>query len=143
MRPSIHRPRALSAGLMVFLAVLAVVLTINAGTYGRWHARSDDGYLRVRAYLSEHTAPGTGIIVVNGTSEFALRDTYRVGPWTTDEQRQEHGVRYLVVPWKEVNQGYTYVSLATVNELRVYAQLVFHYQERTYGDLDMYALPAV
>ena len=122
---------------------LVIIVMLNMGTYSRWHQRSDDAYSRAREYLLTHAPAGTGVIVVNGTSEFLLSDLYRVGPYTTDEQRRRYGVRYLLVPWREAYQNYTYVSLADVEELAGKGRLVWYYDGRTHGRVSLYELPSL
>jgi hypothetical protein len=47
-----------------------------------------------------------------------------------------------VVPWKEVEQGYSHVSLAAVRRVTRHARLLFSFRGRTYGMLALYRLPA-
>lgn len=121
--------------------VAAAVLASDATTYLRWHLSPDDGFARLRSYLAGHVARGSALTVVNGTAELALRDDYRVGPFTSPADRARYDVRYLVVPRKEVTQGYSYVSAPTVAKLTAGARKVFAFHGRTYGEVALYQLP--
>jgi hypothetical protein len=120
--------------------LLGGVVTTNVVTFVKWHVHSDNGYARVREYLASHASIGTGVIIVNGTSEFALDDLYKVGPYTSTAERARYHIRYLVVPWREVNEGYTYVTLPTIRSLTKHAKLVLDFPERTYGRVSLYRL---
>lgn len=128
-------------GAVLLACLMLLIIVLDTMTYVRWAQRTDDGYTRAREYLMARAVPGTGVIVVNGTSEFALGDAFNVGPFTSDEDRIRHDVRYLVVPWKEVIQGYTYVTLDTVQELAADGRRVLTLDSPTYGSVDVYLLP--
>jgi hypothetical protein len=53
---------------------------------------------------------------------------------------QEH-VRYVLVPWTEVDDGYSYFTPSEVRRLVSNGQRVFSFRGRTYGDLALYRLP--
>jgi hypothetical protein len=127
----------------ILASILGVLLVGSFLNYLQWHRHTDDGYSQVRNYLLAHAEPGAAVIVVNGSSEFALDDVFRVGPFTTDGERLRYGARYLMVPWKEVRQGYTYVSLRTVGQLIKGLKPVFSFTGRTYGSVDLYKLPPI
>ncbi|MEZ0490916.1 ArnT family glycosyltransferase [Kineococcus sp. TBRC 1896] len=133
----VHR-LPLSGGPLLVLTVLLIGL--DGATYVRWHAVPDDGFTRVRDYLLENAPAGTGVIITQGTSEFVFGDRFDAGPYTGDEQRVQHGVRYLVVPWREVYQGYTYVTLPTVEDLVAQGRLVLSVPSRSYGEVALYRL---
>jgi len=123
------------------LVLIGVVLVVDGATYVRWHTTPDDGFTQVRDYLIDNSPTGTGVIITQGTSEFVFGGRFDAGPWTGDEQRVQHRVRYLVVPWREVYQGYTYVTLPTVRELVAQGQLVLSVPSRSYGEVALYRLP--
>ena len=125
----------------VLLLALLLMVALNAATYTRWAQADDNGFMLARQYLLENAEPGAGVIIVNGTSEFALRDAFDVGPYTSEEDRALHDVEYLLVPWKEVEQGYTYVTLDTVQELVPLGTAVLEHESRTYGSVALYRLP--
>jgi 4-amino-4-deoxy-L-arabinose transferase-like glycosyltransferase len=142
-------PRRLAiAGWSLF----AIAIAANVHTYLEWRLHPDDGYPRLRRYMAAHLAPGTTIGVAdtdpaNGASEKGpsariLEDRYRVSGWRSARDRSLDGVRYLVVPWTEVEQGYSQVSVSAVRREIRDAQLLFSFKGRTYGTLALYRLPA-
>jgi hypothetical protein len=140
---SMLRGRRLRVGFTVFLIVL---LGANVVTYVRWHDTRDDGFAQVRAYMLAHLSRQTPVIVVDETGRYALQDDFRVGTWTTDAQRSRVGVRYIVVPWREVEQGYTYldtgIDARTVQTLLTGATRLVSVHGRSYGDVALYRLPS-
>jgi hypothetical protein len=115
-------------------------------TYARWRTTPDDGFATVRAYMLAHLPPRTPVIIVDETGRYALRGTFRVGTWTSEADRRRVGVRYIVVPWREVQQGYstldTGIDAATVRRLTSTATRLVSVRERSYGDVALYRLPA-
>jgi hypothetical protein len=137
-----HRERELRRAAAVAGVVgLLVVAVADAGTYARWHRDPDDGFRQVRAYLVEHLPAGAGVVSVQGGTEFALGDRYDVGPWVTPQDRRAHDATYLVVPWREAEQGYTYVSYDDVRALAAQGRPVLDLPSRTYGRMTVYLLP--
>lgn len=128
--------------------VLAVGLSINLATCAQWLWQPDDGFARLLSYLGAHVPPGASItdaaiglsgdVGVNALSDYG----YHVGFWVTPAARSQYRVRYVLVPWAEVNQGYSYLSPSQVRQLTGPGRLVFSFRGRTYGDLALYLLPA-
>ncbi len=52
-----------------------------------------------------------------------------------------HQIRYVVIPWMEIGQGYSYLTDSRAHALVRPGTLLFSFHERTYGDLALYALP--
>ncbi len=129
-------------------AVVAVLACVNLTTCVVWLVRPDNGVQRLRQYLAAHVPAGTVIASVDdsppltaGTTFWALADHYRVGPWATATERARHQVRYVVIPWTEIGQGYSYLTYAQARSLVRPGRLLFSRHERTYGDLALYLLP--
>ncbi len=129
-------------------AVVAVLACVNLTTCVVWLVRPDNGVQRLRQYLAAHVPAGTVIASVDdsppltaGTTFWALADHYRVGPWATATERARHQVRYVVIPWMEIGQGYSYLTFAQARSLIRPGRLLFSLHERTYGDLALYLLP--
>ncbi|MFG2899013.1 ArnT family glycosyltransferase [Streptomyces zaomyceticus] len=141
--PSRTRPvlRVLGCGLLVAL------LAAPAASYARDRATPDNGYERLRAYLLTHVPAGSGIVTVDGArarggTDWVLRDTYRLGPWVTPEEQAANGARYLIVPWRVVEQGYGRSSLAEVRRLTDGLRPEFAFDGPMYGTLALYRLPS-
>lgn len=142
--PGTARPRraAITAAI-----VLAVGLSVNLATCAQWLWRPDDGFARLLSYMTDHLPPGARItdaaVGLSGdVGENTLADYgYHVGFWVTPAARSRYHVRYILVPWAEVNQGYSYLSPAQVRRLIGPGSLLFSFHGRTYGDLALYRLP--
>jgi hypothetical protein len=139
------RARAWAAA---FTAVVAVLACVNLTTCVVWLIQPDNGVQRLRQYLAAHVPAATVIASVDdsppltaGTTFWALADHYRVGPWATAAQRARHQVRYVVIPWMEIGQGYSYLAYPQARNLVRPGRLLFSFRERTYGDLALYLLP--
>jgi len=137
-----------AAAAWALLALLAVLVCAGLAASIRWAAVPDNGYPRLRQYLAAHVPAGSAVISVDdsppstrGTTYWLLSDRYRVGRWVTPAARARTGARYLVVPWAEVNQRYSYLTPGQVRALIRGGRLLFSYRERTYGDLALYRLP--
>ena len=133
-----RRRVALTAGA----GFLTAVVTFAGVSYVTTRTEPDDGYARLRVYLREHVPPGSAISSVDGgISSWALRDHYRLGTWVTPDSRLFVRARYLVVPWKVVEQGYGSVGAPVTRRLADQGKLVFAVHGRTYGELALYTLP--
>ncbi len=135
-------------GSGAFTAAVALLACVNLTTCVLWLLQPDNGMQRLRQYLAAHVPAGTVIASVDdsppltaGTTYWALSDRYRVGPWAGAAQRARHHVRYVVIPWMEIGQGYSYLTEAQARNLVRPGRLLFSFHERTYGDLALYRLP--
>ncbi len=142
------RERRRKLGTAVAAVALAAVLAVNLGACVVWLLRPDDGYAQLRAYMTAHVPAGAGVASVDdsppltlGTTHWALGDRYRVGAWVTPAARSREHVRYVVVPWMEVDQGYSYLTPAKARSLVRNGKLLFSFRGRTYGDLALYQIP--
>ena len=132
----------------VFTAAVALLACVNLTTCVVWLIQPDNGFQRLSQYLAAHIPAGTTIASVDdsppltaGTTFWALSGHYRVGPWATPAQRARHQVRYVVIPWMEIGQGYSYLTGAQAHALVRPGRLLFSFHERTYGDLALYEIP--
>jgi hypothetical protein len=143
------RPRAgAKAQAGAFTAAVVLLACVNLTTCVVWLIQPDNGFQRLRQYLAAHIPAGTTIASVDdsppltaGTTFWALADRYHVGPWATPAQRARHQVRYVVIPWMEIGQGYSYLTDAQAHALVRPGHLLFSFHERTYGDLALYEIP--
>jgi hypothetical protein len=142
-----RRPRA-KAWAGAFTAGVALLACVNLTTCVVWLIQPDDGIQRLRQYMAAHIPAGTTIASVDdsppltaGTTFWTLSDRYRVGPWADAADRARHHVRYVVIPWLEIGQGYSYLTDAQAHRLVRGGRLLFSFHERTYGDLALYQIP--
>jgi hypothetical protein len=137
------RPR----GAAIAIVALTLGLSVNLATCAQWLWQPDDGFARLLSYMAAHVPPGTSITdaamgQVGDVGETTLADYgYYVGFWVTPATRSRYRVRYVLVPWSEVNQGYSYLSASQVRQLVGSGNLVFSFRGRTFGDLALYRLP--
>ncbi|MEU9859998.1 phospholipid carrier-dependent glycosyltransferase [Streptomyces sp. NPDC047971] len=125
---------------------LACVVLVPAAVYAKERGEADDGFVRLRSYVTQHLPQGTPISTVDGgtslgVTHYALQDRYRTGHWVTDDDRLAQGVQYLVVPWKVIQQGYGASSLAEVRRLTERGELLFSFDGEMYGTLALYRIP--
>lgn len=143
-RATARRPR----GAATATAVLALGLSVNLATCAQWLWQPDDGFARLLSYMAAHVQPGASITDAavgqsGDVGENTLADDgYHVGFWVTPAARSRYHVRYVLVPWAEVNQGYSYLSPSQVRQLTGSGSLVFSFRGRTFGDLALYRLPS-
>ncbi|TVZ02885.1 phospholipid carrier-dependent glycosyltransferase [Trebonia kvetii] len=128
--------------------VLGLGLSVNLATCTQWLFQPDDGFTRLLSYMTAHVPPSapitdaamglSGDVGANALADYG----YHVGFWVTPAARSRYHVRYVLVPWAEVSQGYSYLSPSQVRRLIRPGSLLFSFRGRTYGDLALYALPA-
>ncbi|MFJ3583226.1 ArnT family glycosyltransferase [Streptomyces sp. NPDC090127] len=133
-----------AAGLSA--AFLACAIVGPAAAYAKERGRADDGFIRLRAYVTEHLPPGTSIATVDGgtsmgVSHYALNDRYRLDHWVSEQDRADERVEYLIVPWKVIEQGYGNTSEAEVRWLTERGRLLFSFEGEMYGTLALYRIP--
>lgn len=145
---TVPMPSRLRPGLrLLACGALVALLAVPASVYARDRGAADDGFQRLRTYLLAHVPAGSGIVTVDGqrtrgVTNWTLRDTYRLGHWTTPEQRAVNGAAYVVVPWRVLEQGYGHSTLAEVQGLTAGLRPVFSFDGDMYGTLALYRLPS-
>ncbi|MFC4472675.1 ArnT family glycosyltransferase [Streptomyces xiangluensis] len=125
---------------------LVAALTFSTASYAKGRLQSDDGYAQLRTYMAQHVLAGSAVTAADGeaaggTSKWALKDRYRIGDWLTPRARAEEKVRYLVVPWKVIEDGYGRIKEQDARVLASQGRLLFSAEGRTYGTLALYELP--
>lgn len=108
---------------------------------------SSDLFDRLRAYLLTHLPAGSGIVTVDGqrtrgVTNWALNDTYRLGHWVTPAEQAANDARYVIVPWRVIEQGYGRSPLTEVERMTDGLRPVFAFDGPTYGTLALYRLPS-
>jgi hypothetical protein len=112
------------------LAVLTALTGFNVATTVQLGTHQDTGYAQLLAYAAKN---------VPGACRFT---PYYVGFLETPADPAT-GVRYIVVPWKEVQDGYvTGLTPAQARALVRRDQRVFSVHSQTYGQIDLYKVPA-
>ncbi len=112
------------------LGVLTALAVFNAATIVQLGTHQDTGYSQLLAYVAKN---------VPSACRFS---PYYVGFWETPADPAT-GVRYIVVPWKEVQDGYVIgLTPAQVRALVRRDQRVFSVHSQTYGQIDLYKVLA-
>jgi hypothetical protein len=123
----------------VIIAALTLALSLNLVTCVQWLRQPDDGFAQLLGYMAAHVPAGTRVDADD--SQYALDGRYDV---VTDETpaalSQEH-VRYVVVEWALINDGYSDQTPSQVRHLIGHGRLVFSFSERTFGQIALYELP--
>lgn len=124
------------------VAALVLVLGVNLGTSVQWLRQPDDGFARLIQYVLAHVPAGTAFSVIQGDIETSsLGGDYKVGYWDTPAALSMHHVRYVVVEWGPVDEGYSPETPAQVRQLVSHGKVVFSFRGRTYQNLELYRLP--
>jgi Dolichyl-phosphate-mannose-protein mannosyltransferase len=142
-RPSTPRKRGM-AWTAVPASALVLILGINLSTAVQWMRQPDDGFARLAQYVTAHVPAGTAIGAIQGDIEspYALGANYNVGYWDTSAALTRAHARYVVVEWGPVEEGYSDETPAQVRQLVAHGTVVFSFDGRTYGDLELYQLPS-
>jgi hypothetical protein len=140
---SVRRSHSRKLGIAVMGAALTLALGINLRTCVQWFRQPDDGFAQLIGYVTAHVPAGTAIGVIDGDIEtqYAL-SAYQVGYWDTSAALSEEHVRYFVVEWATVDDGYSDQTPSQVQSLVSHGRLIFSFTGRTYGELALYQLPS-
>jgi Dolichyl-phosphate-mannose-protein mannosyltransferase len=141
-----QRPRPRSSAKKLWIATMGAALTIALGvnllTCVRWLTQPDDGFARLDSYVMAHVPAGTAIGAVYADIETGYSlPGYKVGYWETKAAQAKAHVRYFVVEWGAVEQGYSNQTPAQIQHLVSGDRVVFSFTGRTYGNLVLYQLP--
>jgi 4-amino-4-deoxy-L-arabinose transferase-like glycosyltransferase len=121
----------------IALLLLAAVLVSDGANYVVLHATVDNGTYQVDAWMAEHVADGTVVSVTNSVQrEVFLRYTM-INDRPNSKLRS--AVRYLVVFYKQVDQGYAFVDRATIDRQVGQRTPVFETTDRSNGRMAIYA----
>jgi Dolichyl-phosphate-mannose-protein mannosyltransferase len=135
---------------VVLGAAFTLMVGANVVTCIQWARHPDDGFALLLPYMAAHVPPGTAVTVAAGSpppsqtdgGRYALESMYKVGLWTTAAAIRQENLRYVMVEWGPIDEGYSYLKPPAVRRLVQGDQLVFSFQGRTYGQLDLYKLPS-
>jgi hypothetical protein len=129
------------------LSLFSLLLMVNLATYLQWRLRPDDGFVQLRHYMAAHVPAGSAVITSGdvkenlGGSFRVLAGRYRIVRWVSRQDAVSQNARYLIVPWKDVSDGYSYLSVSRVRSLTNKAVALFSFHGRTYTNLVLYRLP--
>jgi hypothetical protein len=142
-RPATPNKKQSVAWTVALTSALVLIAGINTVTIVQWFRQPDDGFARLAQYVTAHVPAGTAIGAIEGDIEspYALGARYNVGYWETSAALARANARYVVVEWGPVEEGYSVKTPAQVRQLVAGAKVVFSFNERTYGDLELYQLP--
>ncbi|MET7619745.1 phospholipid carrier-dependent glycosyltransferase [Streptomyces sp. NPDC005408] len=126
--------------------VLAAAVTFSGVSYANVRLQTDDGYAQLRHYMAQHVPAGSTVAAADGKTTrgitgWVLKDKYRVGSWVTPGARAGANVRYVVIPWKIVKDGYGRLSEREARLLAGQGSLLFSTHGSMYGTLALYELP--
>ena len=135
---------------VVLGAAFALMMGANVVTCVQWAQHPDDGFALLLPYMATHIPPGTAVTVAAGSpppsqtdgGRYALESMYKVGLWTTAAAIRQQNLRYVMVEWGPIDEGYSYLKPSQVRRLIQGDRLVFSFRGRTYGQLDLYKLPS-
>jgi hypothetical protein len=112
----------------------------------QWLRQPDDGFARLLSYMAAQVPAGARVSDATGdqndVAEYALVGRYDAGLWLTPSALARQHVQYIVAEWAEIDEGYSALSSAQVRKLTSSGRVVFSFHGRTYGDLQLYRLPA-
>jgi dolichyl-phosphate-mannose-protein mannosyltransferase len=133
------------ARVWVATAGLVLILGINLVTATLWWRQPDDGWTLLFQYLSAHVPAGT--VIANGTDSpqdiisYALPPRWVAGVYPSQAAYDRAHVRYILVEWGEVDEGYSALTPAQVRFFTQGGRVIFSVRDRTYGVLELYQLP--
>ncbi len=139
------RPLRELARVWVMTAGLVLVLGINLVTGLQWWREPDDGWALLFQYMAAHIPAGT--VIANGTASsqdiasYALPPRYIAGVYMSESTFDAAHVRYVLVEWGEVDEGYSYLTPAQVRFFTKGGRVIFSFRGRTYNNLELYQLP--
>lgn len=135
-------------GNAIIATTITLALGLNLATCVQWLRQPDEGFAHLLPYMAAHVPAGTAVDIAAGTpppnqtdgGRYALEGRYDVGLWTTPSALQKAHVRYILVEWGPIEEGYSYLNPSQVRGLVGHTRLVFSFRGRTYGQLALYQL---
>jgi hypothetical protein len=125
------------------VAALVLVLGINVATFVQWRRQPDDGIPRLLSYMAIHVPPDPAVTTAGDFGgRYMLAVWYHLRPAaTTTAELSGENIRYLIVAWGEVDQGYSGLTASQARRLVGHGRPIFSFDGRTYGLLTLYLLP--
>ncbi|MFE9773610.1 ArnT family glycosyltransferase [Streptomyces sp. NPDC005931] len=138
-RPHPRRGLLPQAATAVFVAA---AVTASGISYAQSRLQADDGYVQLRTFMTAHVPRDSTVIAADGVTTrgitgWTLREDYhvkRIGITSTK-------VRYAVIPWKLVHDGYGRFTPGEAQRLVRNGKMLFSTHSQMYGKLALYRLP--
>lgn len=125
------------------VAVLVAVLLVGAGaTWTAVHAREDDGYLRLVAWVGANVPAGSRVAVTEDVAQFVLRGV-EITTAGTVPALVDRRADYVLVSTALAQRGYGIARPAALAELDALAPVVFFATGPGLGDLRLYDVRAL
>lgn len=142
-RRSIMRTRRWMPLGAALIGALTLVVAINLVTSVQWLRQPDDGWALLLRYLQTRVPAGTllGATDDDIEAEYALSNSYHLDVLTSLSAPSREHVRYIVIEWSQVNEGYANLTTSQVRHMVRHDGVVFSFHGRTYGDLALYRTP--
>jgi hypothetical protein len=120
---ALRRRSAVSAGLVL---VLAVVSLCNGIAWSRELTGANNELAGLLTWMRSQVPVGERVAYAEGVIQFALQsEGYQAVPLGSPQAMARAGVRYFVVIPREVEQHYTFVSVAAYDFYRAHSTVVF------------------
>ena len=93
----------------VVLAALVLAVSVNLVTCVQWIWQPDDGWALLLSYLAAHVPADTPVGATDDdiSAVYALSGRYQVDVLTNPSQGTPENVRYIVVEWSQIDEGYS------------------------------------
>lgn len=123
---------------VALIALTAAALVSDGINYAIVRTVADDGTYQLDKWMAENVPPHTTIAVTNGVQrEVFLR-------YTMVDDEFGHSinpdVRYLVVFYKQVDEGYAFVDRPTIERQTRGSKVVFRTSDRSNGEMVVYEI---
>jgi len=133
----------------VIIAALTLTFGLNIFTCVQWLREPDEAIVHLLQYIAAHVPVGTTVTNPTVTLNSSLNDItqetlpprYNVDPWLTPAARSRDHVRYVVVEWGLISDGYSTISSSEILSVVRSGRQVFSAPGRTYGQVTLYELP--
>ena len=128
------------------IAALTFALSLNFAICVQWLRQPDDAVVQLLQYMAAHVPAATTVTdptaapIAADVTQYALPPLYNVDPWLTPATRSQDHVRYVIVEWGLINDGYSKISSSEIWHLVRHSRKVFSASGRSYGQVALYKL---
>ena len=131
------------------ITALVFAIGLNFVTWVQWLRQPDDAIVQLVRYMPANVPAGTTVSVptatpyppFNDVTQEALPPRYKVDPWLTPAARSRDHVRYVLVEWGLISDGYSKISSSEIRSVVRHGRQVFSASGRSYGQVTLYELP--
>jgi 4-amino-4-deoxy-L-arabinose transferase-like glycosyltransferase len=132
-----RRPR-LGRSVLVTCVVITIA-TVGLGI--RAVAVPDNGFQRVREWVTANLPQTARVGVTNSTGQWAFRGDDRFGVWPSARAMLNHDCQYILTQSLPTSQGYGYVKNSMLEWLQAHARPVFTFEGLTNGHTVIWYVP--